>query len=135
MSFFCEICGEPTRLLKLLSGVDGKRVFYAGVADPLYRGPEGHAPQNICLECWAQIWDEIEEGNKAEAQGAYRHEGRRRAYLVLWGLSRGLDRPAVAELADMSGRSLRRFVAHLRMHPAETRKLLATFGFSHVRRG
>ncbi|MGB2820024.1 MAG: helix-turn-helix domain-containing protein [Phycisphaerae bacterium] len=30
-----------------------KRVY----GDPMYHGPIGHAPQELCFDCWASEWD------------------------------------------------------------------------------
>ena len=34
------------------------RVCGAAVGDGWYRGPRGHAPHRLCLECWAAHWDD-----------------------------------------------------------------------------
>lgn len=35
------------------------RQCHTPVGDGHYRGPEGHAPRYICLECWLGQWEQI----------------------------------------------------------------------------
>lgn len=30
------------------------------IGDPLYHGPAGHAPRNLCYDCWCIHWSDVE---------------------------------------------------------------------------
>lgn len=61
------------------------------VSDQAYCGPVGHAPQNLCLECWLVHWEIVEK--RACNGGCWT-----RMDQVLWLVCSGVERRQAARL-------------------------------------
>ncbi len=74
--------------------------------DPLYRGPFGHAPGRLCLDCWSAHW---------EAQLTRMHTGGpvRRAEEALALLCQGYTYRETAEILSVAPSSIRRQIRQL----------------------
>lgn len=79
--------------------------------DPLYKGPRPHAPDNECLECWAEFW--------AEAEAAIRREGDwSPAVEAAFAVARGKTRQEAAELVGVHRVTLWRWLRKIRANPS-----------------
>ena len=78
--------------------------------DPLYHGPRGHAPQNVCLECWADEWSIME---------ARMYNGGDWSVLdaAFWLVCCGLTRQEAARLLGMRRNEVQRWLLRLRRNP------------------
>ena len=78
--------------------------------DPLYHGPQPHAPATICFDCWADEWEAI----------CCRHRiGRDPGELdqALWLISRGVSKTKAADLIHVHRQTLWRWLQRLRKYP------------------
>lgn len=66
--------------------------------DPLFTGPAGHAPSDICFHCWLAAWED-RHGTAWSPQ-----------ITALWRLSCGDTLTLAAELAGVSRRTLYRWL-------------------------
>ncbi|HUS92087.1 MAG TPA: helix-turn-helix domain-containing protein [Phycisphaerae bacterium] len=93
-SFFCPHCKRVCR-------------------DPLYRGPLGHAPQEMCFDCWASEWgmmvEVIERGGNWQPLDA-----------ALFLLCQGFNHREAADLIGVHRNSLYGWIRHLRRRPELT---------------
>lgn len=78
--------------------------------DGLYHGPAGHAPQNLCLDCWADEWAVMEvrmlNGGQWTALDS-----------ALWLVCCGLTRQQAASVLGLHRNTLRNWLVRLRKHP------------------
>jgi len=94
----CVICGGPHRS-------DGTQV-----RDPFYRGPIGHAPQNVCAECWCEHWVHVEAqmlngGDWTNLDG------------VFWLIVHGVTRQAAAEFIGVHRNTIGRWIRKVKDNP------------------
>ncbi len=78
--------------------------------DPQYHGPAGHAPQNLCLDCWSNEWALMEArmlngGGWSVLDSAL--------WLICWGATR--QRAAAA--VGLHRNTLRNWILNLRKNP------------------
>jgi hypothetical protein len=83
------------------------------VGDRQYVGPIGHAPQNLCFECWLAHWDKIEA--RAVNGGRWTHLDE-----ALWLVCRGLSLTQAADIVAGPSRMLGRWIAEMRRRPELT---------------
>ena len=83
------------------------------VGDRHYVGPIGHAPQNLCFECWADHWDRVEA--RAVNGGCWTHLDE-----ALWLVCQGMSMPEATAIMAISRRALRRWVREMRLRPELT---------------
>ena len=86
--------------------------------DPLYHGPVGHAPQELCFDCWASEWGEIALAIEREADWRSRD-----AALLL--LCRGFTQQEAAAAIGAGRSTLYGWLQDLRRHPEQTPHWLA----------
>ncbi len=79
--------------------------------DPLYHGPDGHAPPQMCFDCWAAHWDRTEVLLRAE-RGNWR-----RMDVALFLICQGHSRTEVAGRIGVARNTLARWIAGLRKKP------------------
>lgn len=93
--------------------------------DPLYHGPVGHAPQNLCLDCWVNEWAEIEarmlRGGDWSALD-----------MALWLVCNGYTRSQAAEIIGVTARTIRRWFSCLQRSFREFPDWMSGLGSSHV---
>jgi len=80
------------------------------VGDPWYVGPAGHAPQNLCFDCWLAHWDLVEA--RAINGGEWTDLDE-----ALWLVCHGVG---VSEAAGLVGRhrnTLRIWIGRMRRNP------------------
>ena len=80
--------------------------------DPQYHGPAGHAPLNLCLDCWADEWAVIElrmlnGGDWSVLDSA------------LWLVCCGLTRQQAAGVLGIHRNTVRNWLLRLRRRPEE----------------
>ena len=80
--------------------------------DPLYHGPIGHAPQNLCLDCWADDWSEIEARMVNGGEWSVLDS-------LLWLICYGLSRRQVGFVMKIHRNTLHNWLIHLRRNPHE----------------
>ncbi len=80
------------------------------IGDPRYAGPVGHAPQNLCFECWMAHWDRIEA--RAANGGEWTHIDE-----AMWLICRGLTLAEAARVVDSHCTTLRRWIEKMRLRP------------------
>jgi len=80
------------------------------IGDPHYVGPAGHAPQNLCLDCWAAHWDVIEA--RAINGGEWTHLDE-----ALWLVCRGLSLGEAADVLGAHRNTLWRWIVEMRRRP------------------
>jgi len=80
------------------------------MGDPHYVGPIGHAPQNLCLDCWMAHWDIIEA--RAANGGEWTHLDE-----ALWLVCRGLNMSEAAAVIGAHRNTLRRWIIAMRRRP------------------
>ena len=80
------------------------------IGDPRYVGPAGHAPQNLCLECWLAHWDVV--ARRAAAGGEWTELDQ-----ALWLVCRGLSFSAAADVIGRHRNTLRRWILRMRRNP------------------
>lgn len=86
-----------------------KRVY----GDPLYHGPVGHAPQQMCFDCWASDWGEMElvisRGGAWEPLDA-----------ALFLLCQGFSHQEAADLIGVHRNTIFGWIRELRQRPEST---------------
>ena len=87
VAFVCVRCGEA-------------------IGDPMYRGPAGHAPADVCFTCWVNAFEQPPWHWPREV-------------MALWLLSNGYNRSEAARLAGMHRGNLWRLVRRLRKNFSE----------------
>ena len=80
------------------------------IGDPRYVGPAGHAPQNLCFECWMAHWDRIEACAANGGQWTCLDE-------AIWMVCRGLSLAEAAEAVASHYTTLRRWIEKMRLRP------------------
>ncbi len=80
------------------------------IGDRRYVGPAGHAPQNLCYECWMLHWEWIEA---CAANGGLWT----RIDEALWLFCHGLSLREVSVAVAVPYTTLRRWVKRLRQRP------------------
>ena len=80
------------------------------IGDPQYVGPVGHAPQNLCFECWMAHWDKIEA--RAANGGDWTHIDE-----AMWLVCRGLTVAEAAGVLASHQMTLRRWIEKMRFRP------------------
>lgn len=88
-AFICPECGRP-------------------YGDALYHGPAGHAPPELCLDCWAWHWA------RWEALMAAWCPSWKRLDVALWLLCQGDTHGEAAESVGRSPRTIRRWILRMR---------------------
>lgn len=78
--------------------------------DDLYHGPMPHCPKQICLDCWAIEWSDIQARIAKEGDWSKLDE-------ALWLVAQGFSRGQAAGLIGKSARTLRRWIQNLRKFP------------------
>lgn len=78
--------------------------------DPLYHGPAGHAPQQLCFDCWASEWGTI---TAAIARG----RDWRPLDAALFLLCQGFSRQEAANLIGVCRKTLYCWIRGLRRRP------------------
>ena len=92
------------------------------IGDLRYVGPVGHAPQNLCFECWMAHWSKLE----ARAVNGGRWT---RLDEALWLVCGGLSLTEAAGMIDSSCTALRLRINEIRRRPELTPDWL-----EHIRR-
>ena len=82
------------------------------INDPLYHGPIGHAPQNLCYECWLAEWERI-----AAAMADHEDWGQLDSALFL--LCQGFSREEAADLIGVTRKTIYLWIRSLRRCPAD----------------
>lgn len=77
----------------------------AAVGDPMYTGPWGHAPQNVCLDCWVNAFED-------------RPTRWPRQILALWLVANGHTQTEAARAVGASARTIRNWRVQLARNPA-----------------
>ena len=80
------------------------------VADPLYHGPQGHAPGNLCFDCWTAAWTEAES---RMASGGQWQACLYTAFLV----AAGHTRTEAAEMAGIHRNTFYRWRLKIQAYP------------------
>jgi len=81
--------------------------------DPLYHGPLGHAPQELCFDCWAEEW--------ATMAAVISRGGRWRAMdAALFLLCQGFTHQEAANLIGVCRKTLYNWIRTLRRRPTLT---------------
>ncbi len=106
MADTCQNCNGPLR-------VDGTIV-----QDPRYTGPVGHAPQNVCYDCWCAYWDEVEQqmlngGDSTKMEAAF--------FLV----SIGYTQAEAAQVVGVSRKTITRWKQQLQKKYLEIQSLMS----------
>ncbi len=78
--------------------------------DPLYHGPAGHAPQQMCFDCWASEWG-------AMIQVISRGGNWRQIDSALFLLCQGFSYQEAANLAGICRKTLNNWIRQTRQHP------------------
>ena len=78
--------------------------------DPFYHGPIGHAPQNLCLDCWADEWARMEVRMLSGGDWTVLDS-------ALWLVCCGLSRQKAAEVLGLHRNTIRNWLLQLRKHP------------------
>ena len=78
--------------------------------DRLYHGPLGHAPQNLCLDCWANEWGRMEARMLNGGQWTSLDS-------ALWLVCCGLTRQQAASVLGLHRNTLHNWFLQLRKHP------------------
>ncbi|MDP6635995.1 MAG: hypothetical protein QGG42_13940 [Phycisphaerae bacterium] len=80
------------------------------IGDLRYAGPIGHAPQNLCFECWMAHWEEIEVRAVNGGRWTYLDE-------AMWLVCRGLTLAQAADIVASNRMALRRWIGKMRRRP------------------
>jgi len=81
--------------------------------DPHYHGPAGHAPQDLCFDCWADEW--------ALIQARMLNGGHWTALdSALWLICSGFTRQQAACIVGVARRTIHRWICALRKDPSKT---------------
>lgn len=78
--------------------------------DPRYHGPVGHAPQNLCFDCWTYEWSHIKTrmlngGDWTVLDSA------------LWLICCGFTHQQAANIIGIARQTIRRWLQNLRRNP------------------
>ncbi len=107
VAFVCEQCKEP-------------------IGDPLYTGPHGHAPDNICFTCWVNAFEQPPKDWPKDIT-------------VLWMISQGYSRAEALKETRLTYKQFRLMVNWRKKKFSESRKNWARrwthFSFSSSREG
>jgi hypothetical protein len=76
------------------------------IGDPLYTGPPGHCPSDVDFDCWVEMWEDRPSPEWS----------RMTLTLYLIGVG-GFTQTEASRAADVSERTVRRWVNYLRRHP------------------
>lgn len=80
--------------------------------DPLYHGPFGHAPQELCFDCWATEWAIMEirmsSGGRWELMDA-----------ALFLICQGFTQQEAAHVIGASPRTIHNWIRSLRQRPED----------------
>lgn len=104
----CPVCGGPHRHDETI------------VRDPHYHGPRGHAPQKVCLDCYADAWESPDN-----------IKNRQLAAIIL--LGEGYSRQQAGEIVGRSLRTIQYWIAAWRQNPDAFLALIAQIEPSRVR--
>ncbi|MBT3198813.1 MAG: hypothetical protein HN350_02760 [Phycisphaerales bacterium] len=80
------------------------------VGDVRYVGPMGHAPRNLCFECWVEHWERVE----AIAMNGGRWTDIDEA---LWLVCHGLTFSQAADIITINRKTLHRWITKMRRQP------------------
>lgn len=80
--------------------------------DPLYHGPAGHAPPNLCMDCWANEWAHMEVRMLAGGDWSVLDS-------ALWLVSCGLKQHQAADLLAIHRNTFARWIRRMRRNPHE----------------
>ncbi|MCP4379694.1 MAG: hypothetical protein GY794_26435 [bacterium] len=80
------------------------------IDDVRYVGPAGHAPQNLCFECWMAHWEVVEARVINGGRWSYLDE-------ALWLICRGLSVVQAADVINTHAKTLRRWIVKMRQRP------------------
>lgn len=78
--------------------------------DPLYHGPAGHAPQQMCFDCWASEWGSM-------IQVLARGGNWRQIDSALFLLCQGFSYQEAANLAGICRKTLHNWIRQARQRP------------------
>lgn len=78
--------------------------------DPLYHGPAGHAPQQMCFDCWASEWGSM-------IQVLARGGNWRQIDSALFLLCQGFSYQEAANLAGICRKTLHNWIRQARQQP------------------
>jgi len=81
--------------------------------DPLYHGPDGHAPPTLCFDCWAGEWGAMAARLAAEYATGADLRWRARDLALFW-LCQGHTQGRAAELAGVTRRALVKWLRAMR---------------------
>jgi len=77
---------------------------------PYYRGPIGHAPENVCFGCWCEHWSMMEMVMLAGGDWTT-HDS------ALWLIAHGATQCAAAELVGLHRNTIGRLIGRIRRFP------------------
>ncbi len=105
--------GPQRKLRKAVSGEFKCPRCKREYGDPMYHGPIGHAPQQLCLDCWLDEWDTMSlvmtrGGNWEQLDAA------------LFLLCRGFTHQEAANMIGVSRNTVCNYVRKLRQRPELT---------------
>jgi hypothetical protein len=95
VAFVCVRCGEA-------------------IGDPMYRGPAGHAPADVCFTCWVNAFEQPPWHWPREV-------------LALWLLANGYNRRDAARLSGLARNTLWRTLGRLRKNSSELHEFVEHF--------
>lgn len=81
--------------------------------DPLYHGPDGHAPPALCFDCWVDHWQRVEAIIDMERG----HWGRVDVAMFL--ICQGFSREEAAGRLGVTARTVHNWIRRLRKYPHE----------------
>ena len=81
--------------------------------DPWYTGPLGHAPRNICLDCWVNQWEPSVRRRLNGEKFPPMEE-------ALWLMAIGCSRSEAAKLIGVHRSTIHRWLRILRLKPELT---------------
>jgi DNA-binding CsgD family transcriptional regulator len=87
VAFVCKVCGES-------------------IGDPVYRGPAGHAPPDVCFTCWVNAFEQPPWHWPREV-------------LAVWLIANGYSRRAAAKLAGLARSTLWTLLGRLAKNSSE----------------
>lgn len=88
--------------------------------DPLYHGPSGHCPPQVCFDCWASQWGLMELMIDQE-RGNWR-----RLDAALFLLGQGFSQDEAAEIVGVHRNTVINWICRLRKKPEEIPDWLCT---------
>lgn len=80
------------------------------VYDPLYRGPLGHSPVDMCYECWLEHW-ELHEAKRLNG-GNWTDLDQ-----ILWLICRGVNQSDAASIVGRNRNLVRIWIRKMRNNP------------------